>query len=90
MIRQLATSPETESEVRSEAFWVVLNAASCGSDAQVCFDAVVVVAAAAAAAADIAAATVAPVCCRGLLFSLVWFLVILRPGKALHPLCPHE
>ena len=33
--RQLATSADTESEVRSEAFWVVLNAASCGSDAQV-------------------------------------------------------
>lgn len=33
---QLATSADTESEVRSEAFWVVLNAASCGSDAQVC------------------------------------------------------
>ncbi|CAM9762055.1 unnamed protein product, partial [Ectocarpus sp. 8 AP-2014] len=32
---KLATSPETESEVRSEAFWVVLNAASCGSDAQI-------------------------------------------------------
>lgn len=32
---QLATSADTESEVRSEAFWVVLNAASCGSDAQV-------------------------------------------------------
>ena len=32
---QLATSSDTESEVRSEAFWVVLNAASCGSDAQV-------------------------------------------------------
>ncbi|CAN0251245.1 unnamed protein product, partial [Hapterophycus canaliculatus] len=31
----LATSADTESEVRSEAFWVVLNAASCGSDAQV-------------------------------------------------------
>lgn len=34
-ISQLATSADTESEVRSEAFWVVLNAASCGSDAQV-------------------------------------------------------
>ncbi|CAN0124409.1 unnamed protein product, partial [Ectocarpus sp. 12 AP-2014] len=32
---KLATSPDTESEVRSEAFWVVLNAASCGSDAQI-------------------------------------------------------
>ncbi|CAN0042978.1 unnamed protein product [Ectocarpus sp. 6 AP-2014] len=32
---KLATSPETESEVRSEAYWVVLNAASCGSDAQI-------------------------------------------------------
>lgn len=32
---QLATSAETDSEVRSEAFWVVLNATSCGSDAQV-------------------------------------------------------
>ena len=32
--RVVAVGPE--SEVRSEAFWVVLNAASCGSDAQVC------------------------------------------------------
>ncbi|CAM9262705.1 unnamed protein product [Ascophyllum nodosum] len=32
---KLATSSDTESEVRSEAFWVVLNAASCGSDAQI-------------------------------------------------------
>lgn len=35
VIFQLATSADTESEVRSEAYWVVLNAASCGSDAQV-------------------------------------------------------
>ncbi|CAM9933922.1 unnamed protein product, partial [Discosporangium mesarthrocarpum] len=32
---ELATAKGTDSEVRSEAFWVVLNAASCGSDAQI-------------------------------------------------------
>lgn len=31
----LARSKETDSEVRSEASWVVLNASSCGSDAQI-------------------------------------------------------
>ncbi|CAM9165653.1 unnamed protein product [Chrysoparadoxa australica] len=31
----LATDPATDAEVRSEACWVVLNATSCGSDAQI-------------------------------------------------------
>lgn len=31
----LAVNPNTDNEVRSEAHWVVLNAASCGSDAQI-------------------------------------------------------
>ncbi len=34
-IFQLANSPDTDLEVRSEAHWVVLNATSCGSDSQI-------------------------------------------------------
>ncbi len=34
-IFQLANSPDTDLEVRSEAHWVVLNATSCGSDTQI-------------------------------------------------------
>ena len=32
---RLASSPETDPEVKSEACWVVLNATSCGSDLQI-------------------------------------------------------
>jgi len=32
---KLASDPSTDQEVRSEACWVVLNATSCGSDAQI-------------------------------------------------------
>ena len=32
---KLASDPNTDQEVRSEACWVVLNATSCGSDAQI-------------------------------------------------------
>eukprot|EP00586_Coscinodiscus_wailesii_P011370 CAMPEP_0172504466 /NCGR_PEP_ID=MMETSP1066-20121228/178970_1 /TAXON_ID=671091 /ORGANISM="Coscinodiscus wailesii, Strain CCMP2513" /LENGTH=878 /DNA_ID=CAMNT_0013280661 /DNA_START=527 /DNA_END=3163 /DNA_ORIENTATION=- len=32
---KLASEPNTDQEVRSEACWVVLNATSCGSDAQI-------------------------------------------------------
>jgi hypothetical protein len=31
----LATAPDTDAEVRSEVYWVILNATSCGSDSQV-------------------------------------------------------
>jgi hypothetical protein len=31
----LASSEDTDTEVKSEACWVVLNATSCGSDAQI-------------------------------------------------------
>jgi hypothetical protein len=30
----LATAPDTDAEVRSEVYWVILNATSCGSDRQ--------------------------------------------------------
>merc|ERR1712087_151294 len=32
---KLASDPNADQEVRSEACWVVLNATSCGSDAQI-------------------------------------------------------
>merc|ERR1711862_339611 len=34
---KLASDPNTDQEVRSEACWVVLNATSCGSDSQIEF-----------------------------------------------------